>query len=124
MADTILWPSANTLVKLSVLHFYTRIFSTNKLAYSAYAIGAITLAYWLSTFITAFALCTPFAYNWDKLIVGGHCGNISAYYLSTAIVNFLLDVAIVTLPLPILWGLQMKTSRKIALTAIFSLGVM
>lgn len=84
----------------------------------------MTLAYWLSTFITAFVLCTPFAYNWNKLIVGGHCGNTHAYYLSTAIVNFLLDAAIVALPLPILWGLQMKTSRKIALTAIFSLGVM
>lgn len=123
MAATILWPSANTFVKLSILHLYTRIFSTHTLVYSAYAIGSITLAYWLSTFLTAFLLCTPFAYNWDKLIIGGHCGNPSAYYLSTAIVNLLIDVAIVALPLPILWGLQMKTSRKIALTAMFSLGV-
>lgn len=118
-----LWPSANTFVKLSILHLYTRIFSKHKLAYFVYAIGATTLAYWLSTILTAFLLCTPFAYNWDKHIIGGRCGNSSAYYLSTAIVNFLIDVAIVALPLPILWGLQMKTSRKIALTAIFSLGV-
>ena len=123
MAATILWPSANTFVKLSILHLYTRIFSVHKLAFFAYVIGALTLAYWLSTILTAFLICTPFAYNWDKLIIGGHCGNVLTYYLSTAIVNLLIDVAIVVLPLPILWGLQMKTSRKIALTAIFSLGV-
>lgn len=110
------------LVKISVLHFYTKIFRTRTLAYSAYAIGAVAMAYWLSTVLTAFALCRPFAYNWDKLTIKGHCGNTSVYYLSTAIVNLLTDVAIVVLPLPQLWGLQMKSSRKLALTAIFSLG--
>lgn len=110
------------MVKISVLHFYTKIFRTRTLAYSAYAIGGVTLAYWLSTVLTAFLICRPLAFNWDKLAIKGHCGNLAAYYLSTGIVNMLVDVAIVALPLPLLWGLQMKTSRKLALTAIFSLG--
>ncbi|KAK0515948.1 hypothetical protein JMJ35_001982 [Cladonia borealis] len=124
VAATTVWPTANTLVKISVLHFYTKIFNTRMLASSAYAIGAVTLAFWLSTVMTAFLICRPFAFNWDKLMTNGYCGNLSAYYLSTGIVNLLIDVIIVALPLPLLWGLQMKTSRKIALTAIFSLGAL
>ena len=119
-----MWPTANTFVKISVLHLYTRIFSTRTLAYCAYTIGAITMAYWLSTVLTAFLICRPFAFNWDKVIAKGHCGNSSAYYLSTGIVNLFIDIAIVVLPLPLLWGLQMKTSRKLALTGIFSLGAL
>ena len=119
-----MWPTANTLVKISILHFYTKVFSTHMLTYSAYAIGTVTMAYWLSTVLTAFLICRPFAFNWDKLTIKGHCGDTSGYYLSTAIVNLLIDVAIVALPLPLLWSLQMRTSRKLALTAIFSLGAM
>jgi hypothetical protein len=94
------------------------------LAYSAYSIGAVTLLYWLSTVLTAFLICRPFAFNWDKLTINGKCGNLPSYYLSTGIVNLLIDVAIVALPLPLLWGLQMKRSKKLALTAIFSLGAL
>ena len=124
MADTLLWPTANTLVKISVLHFYIKVFSVRTLARCAYALGGLTLAYWFSTVMTAFLICRPFAYNWDKVTINGHCGDVSTYYLSTAIVNLLIDVLIVALPLPLLWSLQMKTSRKIALTGIFSLGAM
>ncbi len=119
-----LWPTANTLVKISVLDFYVSVFRTRTLTYSAYAIGVVTLTYWLSTVLTAFLICHPFAFNWNKVTVKGSCGNLSAYYLSTGIVNLLIDVTIVALPLPLLWGLQMRMSRKIALTAIFSLGAL
>ena len=124
VAFTLLWPTANTLVKISVLHFYTKIFSTRQMAYCVYTIGAVTWAYWLSTVLTAFLICRPFAFNWNKLIAKGHCGNTSAYYLSTGIVNLCIDVAIVALPLPMLLGLQMKTSKKIMLIGIFSLGAL
>lgn len=91
---------------------------------AAYAIGGVTVAYWLSTVLVAILICRPFAYNWDKVTISGSCGDVSAYYLSTGIVNLVIDVAIVALPLPMLWGLQMKTSKKVSLTAIFSLGAM
>ena len=92
--------------------------------FAVYVVGALTIGYWLSTVVTAFTICRPFAYNWDKFTITGHCGDIVAYYLSTAILNLLIDVAIVALPLPILWGLQMNLTRKISLTIIFSLGAL
>lgn len=80
------------------------------------------MAYWLGTVLTAFLICRPFQYNWDKTI-SGSCGDTLPYYLSTAIINLLIDVMIVALPLPRLWTLQMETSRKVSLTVIFSLGI-
>ena len=38
------------------------------------------------------------------------------------IFNLLLDVCVVVIPMPILWGLKMNMSKKIALTGIFGLG--
>lgn len=40
-----------------------------------------------------------------------------------AILNLLQDVVVVVLPMPILWGLQMARSRKVALSCIFGIGI-
>ena len=61
------------------------------LAYFAYVIGAVTLAFWLSTVLTAFLVCRPFAFSLNKLMTNGYCGNPSAYYLSVGIINLLFD---------------------------------
>jgi len=62
-------------------------------------------------------------YNWDKTIHGGGtCLDISAARMSTSIINLILDIVIIVIPLPSLWELQIKRSRKIAISAILSLG--
>lgn len=67
--------------------------------------------------------CRPLAYGWDKTIPGGRCrkqGTSRAFVL--AIINILTDLAILALPLPWLWNLQMSKSRKFTVLAIFLLG--
>ena len=56
-------------------------------------------------------ICRPLAYNWNRTI-DGTCGNTQKLYLSGGIVNLLLDVAIVTLPMPMLWNLQVSYSAS------------
>lgn len=60
------------------------------LAYFAYVIGAVTLAFWLSTVLTASLICRLFAFNLNKLMTNGHCGSTSAYFLSVGITNMLI----------------------------------
>jgi hypothetical protein len=86
-----------------------------------YTLGSLTLLNWVSTIIVAFAICRPFEYNWNKFTIVGKCGDTSAYYLSTGIVNLIIDVMIVALPLPTLWNLHMALSRRLSLMVIFSL---
>ena len=35
-----------------------------------------------------------------------------------------MDVAVVMLPMPVLWGLQMAVGKKITLSSMFGLGIM
>ena len=50
--------------------------------------------------------------------------NQTVVSFTTASLNLALDVAIFLLPIPVVWGLQMVTSRKIAVTAIFGMGLL
>lgn len=45
-------------------------------------------------------------------------------YTAMASADLIIDIIVIVLPMPILWTLQLKTSKKILLTAIFGLGFM
>ena len=82
---------------------------------------ALTLAYAVTDWLKLFVICRPFAYSWDKTI-DGKCGDTLKGWLITGIVNLLIDVGVITLPLPVLWRLQMSPGKKIGLTAMFTVG--
>jgi hypothetical protein len=109
-------------VRLSFLDLLRRIFKVKKFEYAVWVMMGFTIAYGVACFITFFALCRPFAYNWDPTIPGGECGDRNLPFLLSAIFNFALDFAMIILPMPVLWHLQMSTSRKWALTAVFATG--
>ncbi|PQE23679.1 integral membrane protein [Rutstroemia sp. NJR-2017a BVV2] len=98
---TTLWPSANTFVKLSILDFYYRTFPNRRFRIAVWTLMGAATVYGLATIVTAFTICRPLPFNWDKTIPTGKCGDINAYYLWTGIVNLLVDVCVVTLPMPI-----------------------
>ena len=49
----------------------------------------------IMTIILAAGLCHPFAYNWNKDIVGGKCGALDTAYISIAALDILGDAMIV-----------------------------
>lgn len=51
------------------------------------------------------------------------CGSLKSLDLFTGMFNLLLDVCVVVMPMPILWGLKMNMSKKIGLTGIFGMGI-
>ena len=123
---TVIWvlqAFANTFVRLSFLDLLRRIFSVPAFKTAVWTLMGLTIAYMVGCFITFFALCRPFAYNWDPTIEGGQCGDRYLPFLLSSIFNLLLDFAIIVLPLPVLWSLQMKNKRKLALTAVFGVGI-
>ena len=73
--------------------------------------------------LEGFLLCMPVAKNWDSLIPGT-CANQKMAYLFAGIVNLILDVGIITLPIPVLWRLQMPFGRKLSIAAMFGLGIL
>ena len=117
------WGVAVTVIRASVLALYIRIFRTKSFRWACYVVHAINAAFGAATILGACLICLPVAYNWDHSIAG-HCGNQKSLDLFIGIFNLLMDVTVVVLPMPVLWGLQMAVGRKIVLSMMFGLGVM
>lgn len=67
--------------------------------------------------------CIPISAAWKPTTrADAICIDIESFYYGNAISNLLTDVLILGLPLPIVWGLNMSTNRKIALSGVFLLG--
>lgn len=56
---------------------------------------------------------------WEKT-TPGHCINLAVLLYVTGVVNTGSDIAILMLPLTVIWHLQMPTNRKIGVSAAFA----
>lgn len=114
---------STTLIQLSFLFLYKRIFTTTIRWFttSLYIIGLICIAICIAFFFSIIFECTPINYAWNKTIKG-HCINISARYISADVLNLVVDIALVVLPIPLVWSLQMSVSTKLAVVGMFLLG--
>ena len=120
----IIWITANTLIKASILHFYNTVFGINRaFRYTTYVVAAVVVSFGISTVLQEVLLCRPFAKNWNSHLPGV-CGSSSATILAEAIINMLIDIAIILMPMPLVWGLQMTRRRKIVFTIVVGLGLM
>ena len=79
--------------------------------------------YYFSTIITKIWECNPRARIWNKSIEGT-CIDISAVLDTDGVFNTLSDFFILLVPVKALWGLQMKSSRKVGIVLLFSVGLM
>lgn len=111
-----------SLSKLAILCLYLRIFTTRLYRRACYGIAVVIILNLIVGMILSLTICKPLAYRWDKTIPGGSCGDIMTGYRWISLPNLVTDVAMLILPLPVIWGLQIGRSRKIGLTLTFLLG--
>lgn len=52
----------------------------------------------------------------------GRCFDIPSWYLSSGVYDAVLDVAVLILPVPMVWKLQMKQGRKLLVLGLFVCG--
>ena len=111
-----------TLVKLSVLFFYARVFRDSRgFRICLWATGGLVVG-WCITFVTlSVCACIPPHKQWDT-DVQDHCLNSFNLFVVTAATNVFIDVVILVLPLPTLWKLHTTLRRKLILTGVFVLG--
>ncbi|KAL8973918.1 MAG: hypothetical protein Q9197_001829, partial [Variospora fuerteventurae] len=117
-----------TTTKFSILLFYRRVFmnQTTSLRFRIawYVIMVWTLLWGISTFFAAAFQCSPPSYYWSKYTrkTQGSCINLTMLLIVTASTNIVTDVALLILPMPVLWHLNIQRSQKFALSGIFLLG--
>ncbi|KAK3170138.1 hypothetical protein OEA41_009524 [Lepraria neglecta] len=121
-ASQIIFAAAITMTKLSLLFFYHRIFPVRKFTIISIITGIVMVGWCIALIFSVIFGCKPVGYFWDKTIQGGHCINENVLSYGITAANIATDIIVLVLPIPWLWNLQMRTSKKLALSGIFVLG--
>ena len=121
----LLYYCAQTLIKLSLLLLYNRVFGVGRpFRIALYVAGALTISWWLAAFIDTIFQCIPVQYSWNMDMKNGRCQDIRAAALGTGISNLILDVLLLALPLPMIWQIKIDRKIRVSLTGIFLLGAL
>ena len=117
-----LYSVAITLVKVSALMLYARLFQVNKpFRITLWALGGIATAWGIVLILVPWMFCHPLSKNVDPL-GPGTCMSNTPWYLGSAFINAILDLTILFLPTPIIWRLQLKLKRKILISIVLLFG--
>ncbi|KAL9066444.1 MAG: hypothetical protein Q9161_007583 [Pseudevernia consocians] len=122
LIDDLIYNTGLTVVKLSVLLFYVRIFRIVLVYQVIFWIVAFLVISWgiAINFLAIFS-CTPIHKSWDPTIPG-HCLKTGNTFLGATIPNIVIDFILLLLPIPMLWRLHVEILSKIALVGVFSAG--
>lgn len=122
LVGQILWITAVFFLRASILSLYVHIFLTQPFRIVCYVVHGLNFAYFAATVLACCLVCRPISANWNPQ--AGTCGDQKSLDLFIGIFNLIMDVAVVVLPLPVVWKLQMSRGRKIVISAIFGMGLM
>ncbi|RWA04501.1 hypothetical protein EKO27_g10599 [Xylaria grammica] len=118
-----------SIVKMAILFEWAHIFvprgTRNSFWWACHIAIAFVAAWGILALILLNVNCTPFEANWNLLIPGGYCRfSFPALTLSSAIINFVLDLVPLILPQKIIWSLNMSWSKKIGVSLVFAVGLL
>lgn len=68
--------------------------------------------------------CTPVSFFWTQWRdpLAGRCININAGGWAAAAINIVLDIAILTMPVPVIMKLQISRQQKLQVLSMFGVG--
>ncbi|MCJ1389190.1 hypothetical protein MMC18_002045 [Xylographa bjoerkii] len=122
LANETLWSLVNTLIRISVLLFISRVFSPIRLLRIwSYSLIVLSVLYGMVSVLEIFLICRPLAAAWDNNI-NGECGQEVLSYVVLETFGLMLDLIILVLPLRPIWRLHLPLGRKVGLSCIFSIG--
>lgn len=122
LAVWVTYAATFALTKVSLLLLYGRLFPVHELRVACALCGFLVIALSMGVTIVGFLQCRPVRYIWDKTVTGGVCLPFEPLLYGTAIPALLLDVMVICLPMPVIWGLQMKAAHKMVVIGILCLG--
>lgn len=122
-AYVMIYATAVTFTKASIVTFYGRIF---QFRFAFWVCLFFVIGYWITIIVTIFVACRPLPYFWlaytDPMTAKGTCIDVPKFFFVNGILAMLIDVFILCIPIPIIYGLQMHLSQKVAVSGILLLG--
>ncbi|WQF80705.1 hypothetical protein CDEST_05719 [Colletotrichum destructivum] len=116
--------AALALLKISIALSLLRLSKNRWYSRTLWALIVFVVLYTIMAWLSFFLYCTPLEGYWDKSLKPT-CYNIKLFVnfaLVNTAFNIFTDVCFATLPIPIIWVLQMKLRTRIYLIGILSLG--
>ncbi|KAH7088184.1 hypothetical protein FB567DRAFT_425201, partial [Paraphoma chrysanthemicola] len=111
-------------VKISILIFYLRIANGKTFERICKATIYLLAIFCAVCIIVVFTQCMPLSMRWDFIhSVQGHCIDGPVFMYMFSAINIIADIWILVLPIKVLLGIQRPGREKIALIAVFALGV-
>ena len=120
-AQSLQTPIAITFAKLSILFFYRRIFPLPSIHCAILAIGAWIVAHGFATLLVSLLQCIPLSAVWDAG-VKGKCIDPVSWLRWMSLPNIMSDLALIILPLYVIWRLQKSRTERLGLSVIFLSG--
>ena len=119
---SLIYLAAVVFPKLAILATYLRIIFVIKPRYrtACYILAMLLIANWVGNTVASLLMCKPLQYFWDNTITGGRCFHVKERRSWASLANIITDVAMLVLPLPIIWNLHKSRSDKIGLTITFA----
>jgi hypothetical protein len=111
------------LIKLSLLLFYLQLAVDIKFRLVVFTLLWVVISYSIASVIVVVFSCNPVSKSWDPTIEGGECVNLPVFYIANLSLNSATDIAVVLLPVPLLWGLRMPVRHKVAVSGVFMTGL-
>ena len=125
VAYQILYCICISLIKISILLFYYRLFGVRKqFKITVFVVLAAVCAWCVAIVLVDLFQCVPVKAAWIRPYPHSKCMDNNASLLGTAITNVVLDFTILVLPLAPIWSLALTMRQKMTLSAIFLLGVL
>lgn len=110
-------------VKVALLTLLARVFKPyRKWVILIHIILGVVLAYYVPAFIIKARICSPVSAYWNGTASGGSCLNQGRVIVADSIMSVVTDLAILILPLPLTWSLQMPLEKKLKVMGLLSAG--
>jgi len=114
------------IIKASLLLFLSRIFGhARPFRIALWVVGTYIFLWWFTTFWMSVFQCWPISSNWGTTPeqMGNCIPDYMTWYAWVALLNVLSDVAIVLIPIPLVWHLQMATKQKVTSLSVLTTAV-
>lgn len=121
MTDLAAYSLSILFTKASILVFYLRFPLKATVRAAVYLVMFATVGYSAAGALGWAYLCTPMAKIWDN-DVPGTCVDRSAWWLMLSVCNVATDLAILLLPIWILWPLCLRLIKKIEMMVFLMAG--
>ncbi|OTA89975.1 hypothetical protein M434DRAFT_99552 [Hypoxylon sp. CO27-5] len=108
-------------VKMSICLYYRQIFTTPQYRILSLMIMIAATAWFIAVELTDLCYCIPMDKFWHPM-KPGRCLNFNLFYLTTNIVETVIDTAILALPIRAIFTVQLALKTQLIVSGIFLLG--